>query len=211
MHNIPAIAAHAQGAPREQELHAAGEILGVSSCDLLGLVDSGWDGVPEPGSIVAKPERLQSLVASALRRHRPDVVVTMDPTGSDGHRDHAAVGTATTEAFFDVVSEGSRLYHWCLPHSLMDAWAQEIAAQNPDSVYLETELGRPDADITTIVDGAAVLDQAWQAIRCHSTQVSPFDGVSNEVAEQFVRFDHLVRRHPAWDGVAPVQVTAQEL
>ena len=33
-----------------------------------------------------------------LERHRPDVVVTLDPTGSDGHRDHAAIGVAALPA-----------------------------------------------------------------------------------------------------------------
>jgi len=184
------------GAAREAELREAARILGATDVDLLGLSDSGWDGVAEPGSIVAEPDRLGALLDERLRRHHPDVVITMDPTGSDGHRDHAAVGQATTEAFERTVDWPATLYHWCLPHSLMDAWARAIAAQNPDSVYLETELGRSDADVTTIIDGTAVLATAWAAAAVHRTQASPFDGVDAELADRFVRFDYLVRKHP---------------
>ncbi len=193
----------ALGEARERELRTAAAILGVAEVEMLGLADSGWEGEPEPGSIVAEPLLLAARLDEVLRRHRPDVVVTLDPTGSDGHRDHAAVGAATTESFERVADWPATLYHWCLPRSLMDAWLREIAAGNPDSVYLEIELGRADADITTILDGAAVLDRVWQAIRCHTTQVTPYDGVSDELADEFVRREHLVRRYPVWTGGSP--------
>ncbi|HEX7738572.1 MAG TPA: PIG-L family deacetylase [Marmoricola sp.] len=190
----------ALGVAREAELREAAEVLGVAEVELLGLTDSGRDGDPEPGSIVAEPSRLCALVSEVMVRHRPDVVVTLDPTGSDGHRDHAAVGRATTVAFDDVVDWPAALYHWCLPHSLMDAWSREIAAAEPDSVYLGTELGRADADVTTVLDGAAVLDVVHRAVAAHRTQASPYAAVNAGLAERFMRFDHLVRQQPAWDG-----------
>ena len=194
----------ALGAAREQELRAAARVLGAATVEVLGLADSGWDGDAEPGSIVAEPVRLGERLEDALRRHRPGVVVTLDPTGSDGHRDHAAVGTAATEAFERVVDWPASLYHWCLPHSLMDAWTREIAASSPDSVYLGTELGRPDADVTTILDGHEVLETVWTAIGCHETQATPYDAISPELAAQFVGHDHLVRQHPV-PGPGPVE------
>jgi len=190
----------ALGAARERELREAAAVLGVAEVELLGLADSGWDGEPQPDAIVADPELLAARVGEVIDRHRPEVVVTLDPTGSDGHRDHAAVGSAVTVAFDRVVEWPAALYHWCLPHSLMDAWTREIAARSPDSVYLETELGRPDAEITTVLDGNEVRDVVWRAIECHASQATPYDGVTAELAESFVRYDHLVRRHPGWEG-----------
>lgn len=190
----------ALGAAREAELRRAGEVLGVAEVEVLDLVDSGWDGEPEAGSVAAEPDRLGRLLDDVIRRHRPGVVVTLDPTGSDGHRDHAAVGGAVTAAFWRVVDWRASLYHWCLPHSLMDALSREIAEQKPDSVYLETELGRADADITTVLDGSAVLGRVWDAIAAHSSQATPYDAISDELAERFVRFDYLVRQCPVWNG-----------
>jgi LmbE family N-acetylglucosaminyl deacetylase len=192
------------GRAREAELRESARLLGASTVELLDLVDSGWDGVADPGSIVAEPQRLGAALDEVLRRHRPDVVVTLDPTGSDGHRDHAAVGQATTEAFDRVVDWPASLYHWCLPHSLMDAWSRQVAARDPDSVYLETELGRADLDVTTVLDGRAVLDVVQRAIDAHRTQASPFEGISPALVERFVRFDYLVRQRPAWPDASGV-------
>lgn len=193
------------GTAREAELRASADLLGVAGVELLGLSDSGWDGDPEPGSIVAEQQELATRLDAVLRRYQPAVVVTMDPTGSDGHRDHAAVGQAATEAFDRVVDWSASLYHWCLPRSLMDAWAREIAAQNPDSVYLETELGRSDADVTTKLDGETVLDRAWSAIGSHRTQTTPYEGITTELAGRFVRYDYLIRHRPHWEPGAPLE------
>jgi LmbE family N-acetylglucosaminyl deacetylase len=188
------------GAARESELRAASRILGAEQVELLGFADSGWDGPAPDGSLVADPKRLSSAVADALTRHHPDVVVTMDPGGSDGHRDHAAIGQATTEAFAAAVDWPASLYHWFLPRSLMARWAAEISGQDPDSVYLETELGRADEDVTTVVDGSDVLERRWAAIAVHETQNSPYAAISPDLAARFVGLDHLVRVVPAWDG-----------
>lgn len=190
----------ALAAAREAELRASARILGVSEVILMGLVDSGWDGAAPRGAIIAESVKLTEHIRELLTQHQPAIVVTLDPSGSDGHRDHAAVGRATTVAFDQTVHWPASLYHWCLPHSLMDAWSREISANNPDSVYLETELGRDDRDITTILDGAAVLEQVWRAIAAHQTQTSPYEGISADLAEKFVRYDHLIRQRPPVTG-----------
>jgi len=190
------------GTARESELREAGAILGVAEIELLDLADSGWSGEAEPGSIVAEPDRMARVLDEVIDRHRPQVVITLDPTGSDGHRDHAAVGQAATAAFDRTVDWPASLYHWCLPHSLMDAWSREIATNSPDSVYLETELGRDDRDVTTVLDGEAVLPLVHQAIAAHVTQASPYVGISAELTERFVRYDYLVRQVPVWPPAA---------
>lgn len=151
-------------------------------------------------AVVAHPDDETFGFGSLLRQHRPDVVVTLDPTGSDGHRDHAAVGAAATDAFHNCVTWDAALYHWCLPRSLMQAWSQEIASRQPDSVYLETDLGRPDDDITTVVESARWLAEREKAISKHHTQSSPFEGLPEPLYQAFFTEDHLVRIVPPWEG-----------
>lgn len=188
------------GAVREAELRQAARILGVGAVEFLPLRDSGWNEDAGSDSMITGPGSTREAVARRLRAHRPDVVVTMDPTeGVDGP-EHAAIGAATTSAFHDVVDWPASLYHWCLPSSLVEAWGAEMVARNLKGARPGTERGRPDASITTVLDGAGVLDVAWRAIEAHVTQRSPHAGLSPQLAERFIRFDHLVRQVPAWEG-----------
>ncbi|MGB6243523.1 FAD-binding protein [Gordonia sp. (in: high G+C Gram-positive bacteria)] len=184
--------------PARPSCGEASAILGSTEVVILDFADSGWDGDAPTGSLVNSPARLTSAVAELIAAHRPDVVVTMDPTGSDGHRDHAAIGAATTAAFAATVDWPASLYHWCLPYSLMDRWAREIAATDPDSVYLGTELGRADADVTTVVDGSAVREARRRSIEVHRTQAGPYRTISADLTDAFVTRDHLIRIVPPW-------------
>jgi LmbE family N-acetylglucosaminyl deacetylase len=189
---------------REAELRHAAELLGVDELEVLGFADSGWDGPAPAGSLVnVDPRVLTAAVEDVLVRHRPDIVVTLDPTGSDGHRDHAAVGDATTAAFRRRVTWGASLYHWCLPRSLMQEWSRHTAEANPDSVYLETQLGRIDEDITTRPVYRHLIDQRRTAIAAHATQASPFADLPDDLAAAFLGEDHLVRIVPPWAGGSP--------
>lgn len=85
------------GVLREQELHAAAALLGVSDVALLGYRDSGMESEAPPGSLVAAPEdEVVAAVRQAVTSFDPDVVVTLD--ASDGHRDHARMRDATEAA-----------------------------------------------------------------------------------------------------------------
>ena len=95
-------------------------------------------------------------------------------------------------------ASAAALYHWCLPRSLMNRW---VAARGVDAgVYGEQLLGRPDDDITTVLDGRHVVDERRRAIAAHRTQASPFVDLSPELEAAFLTEDHLVRCVPAWKG-----------
>jgi len=61
-------------------------------------------------------------------------------------------------------------------------------------------LGRDDADITHVLDTAAVLDRRKAAIAEHRSQTSPFDGLSDDLRRAFLATDHLAEVPPARDG-----------
>jgi N-acetyl-1-D-myo-inositol-2-amino-2-deoxy-alpha-D-glucopyranoside deacetylase len=221
------------GAARVAELEAAGRALGAARTSVLDLGDSGWDGPIPAGSLCGVDS---SVVVAEVRRlleaEVPDVVVTLDPTGSDGHRDHVRIAEATTAAVEAWVREGRpartgvqatelhgarrgaratggpdvHLYHWFLTRSLMHRWAEHMAAADPDSVYLQVELGHPDDDTTTILDTTAQVETIRRAIAEHRTQQSPYDGLPADLELAFLGTQHLQRVVPPWTG-GPTETT----
>ena len=181
---------------RAAELHEAAAFLGAKRVRLLDFEDSGWDGECSPGSLVGAPfDDIVAAVRDVLADEHPDIVVTLDPGGGDGHRDHVRIGQATTVAFDDVAAEGSALYYWCLVRSVMAQWL----AHNRGSVYDElAEVGCPDDEITTIVDVADLLPRRLEAIAIHRSQSSPYAGLPADLQAAFLATDRLIRARPPW-------------
>ncbi len=177
---------------REAELRAAGRILGVGTIRLLDHVDSGMEGEPTPGTLVAAdPSLVASEVRAAVDELRPDVVVTLD--GSDGHRDHAVIRDATLVAVDTAGHAPRATYLWCLARSSMTRWAIHMRVIGGGEHYVDTvELGTPDDEITTVVDVSAVLSTRWDAIRAHRSQASPYDELPEELQHEFLATDRLV-------------------
>ena len=73
----------------------------------------------------------------------------------------------------------------------MRRWAEERTGQ--DIVYLDLDLdalGRPDAELVAI-DTSAVLAVREEAIACHRSQASPYDGLSPDLRRAFLTVDHI--------------------
>lgn len=181
------------GLVREVELGAAARVLGVDDVALLGYRDSGFDGDAHPRSLVAAPlDTVARDLAARLAALAPDVVLTLD--GSDGHRDHVHLRDALAVAVAEL-DRRPRLVHSSLANSLMRRWAEERSGS--DTVYLELDLdtlGRPDAELTAI-DTSDVLAVREEAITCHRSQASPFDGLSPELRRAFLTVDHVTEVH----------------
>ena len=164
---------------RETELRAAGAVLGVDRCILLDYVDSGMAGEPGSGTLAAAPfDELVTALGRVVQEVAPDVVVTLDPDHGDGHRDHAAVGRATVEACRG--RSQIRVYAYAVPRSLLARWFAELEHVRPDSAHLDLDrkgLGRPDDQITTILDVAHLEPLRERAIAMHGSQAAPFDGM----------------------------------
>jgi LmbE family N-acetylglucosaminyl deacetylase len=107
---------------RDAELREAADVLGVLSVAFLGFVD----GTLEPNL------ELRKAITREVRRHRPDVLVTFDPSQLwsgrryVNHPDHRAVGEAvlavvacdapTRPQFPELVEEGFE------PHKVAGLW-----------------------------------------------------------------------------------------
>ena len=77
-------------AVRERELRAAAQLLGLGEPTLLGYPDRQLAEAP--------PAEIRQKLVAVIRRHRPQVIVTFDPNGSNGHPDHIAISRFTSDA-----------------------------------------------------------------------------------------------------------------
>ncbi len=194
---------------RVAELHAAGSALGAAELVLLDFVDSGMTGDAAPETLVGAPLRaVIDAVGAVIARVAPDVIVTLDASGGDGHRDHTRIGVATIEAARRHGGDMS-VYSWCITRALLERWLEAQRAANPDKEHLAldtTELGRPDENITTVLDVTAHVGLRREAIALHRSQQSPYEGMPPDLVEAFLSHDHLVRVEPPWPG-GPIETT----
>lgn len=136
---------------REGELREAALVLGARSLELLRFADRTL--APEDAAGAAR-------VAAAVRRTRPDAVVTFGPDGISGHPDHRAVHEWTRRAW---EAEGRPCPLWYA------ALAEETVRLLPGRHFV----GRPGAELAARLDGRPWLDVKEAAIRCHASQRYP--------------------------------------
>ena len=201
--DVPGLTSAAEiGALREDELRSAGAALGVAQFILLDYADSGMTGQPGPQTLAEAPlGDVISDVRNVVDQVKPDVVVTLDPDYGDGHRDHAIIGQATVQACRQLPE--TRVYAWTVPRPLLARWFAELENVRPDSKHLELDqggLGRPEDQITTVLDTSDVRSRREHAISLHASQTAPYDGMSADLRDEFLDTDHLVRIQPAWTG-----------
>jgi LmbE family N-acetylglucosaminyl deacetylase len=190
---------------REGELRAAAKVLGVSELVVLDFPDSGMTGdMPKDALAAVDLETVIAPVAAVIERVQPDMVVALDPIGVDDHRDHIRIGTATETAFRRVAKPDARLYYWTVSYTLMHDWLDEIRAVGLLDAYIELDLGRPDAEITTVLDTCDTSERTRAAIAEHRTQQTPYTGLSDELMNRLLCSVELVRVVPPWTG-GPVE------
>ena len=152
------------GPLREAEERSGAAMVGVDVVEFLGFAD---------GQVVEGLE-LRRAIAGALRRLKPDIVVTMNfeltwgPGGPVNHADHRAVGLATIDATRDAANR------WLFPE-LGDPWtgvhsAWVAAAPTP----------------THFVDVADTIDRGVASLREHSVYINGLGDASFD-ADRFLR------------------------
>ena len=75
---------------REAELRAATALVGIPQLHLLGYRDQEL--------VAAPPEEIRRQLVQLIRWHRPQVVITFDPNGTNLHADHIAISRFTNDA-----------------------------------------------------------------------------------------------------------------
>lgn len=126
--------------------------------------------------------------------------MTLDPAHGDGHRDHVVIGRATTIAC--AARPDTHLYYWALSRPLLARWFAELTRLRPTSEHLDLDhagLGRPDEDITTVLDTTSVRALREKAIAAHASQVPPYADIPEDLLVAFLTRDRLVRVQPPWD------------
>ena len=174
------------GRLRERDLRDAASRIGFAKIEVLAYEDSTLAGVPAA--------ELEAHVLAAIRRYRPDVVLTFGPAGITHHPDHQAVDRATTAAFHRARAEGlgvRELYYDAVPPD----WASELHLQDaPD--------GRPN----TWIDVSETQHVKLEALRLHARHIADAKEMVARLEEQPQAIDALYR---AWPPVpAGEQITA---
>jgi LmbE family N-acetylglucosaminyl deacetylase len=155
---------------REAEQREAARLAGASEVIFLGEPD---------GMLVATLELRKRLVRE-IRRFRPEVVITGDPTivwaGSDyiNHPDHRAAATAALDAVFPAAGQ---------PNLFEEIALEGFKAHKPRKVYVST--WGNDAEVFVNIEETVEIKIA--ALRAHVSQMKdwdPADSVRNWAAER---------------------------
>jgi len=143
---------------REVEARAAAEIAGVKDIVFLG----------EPDGMLVPTLELRKKLVREIRRFRPEVVITGDPTivwsGEDyiNHPDHRAAAQATLDATFPAAGQPN----------LFEELAQEgLTAHKPRKVYVTNWGGT--ADLYVSID--ETIQIKIDALRAHKSQMGDWD------------------------------------
>lgn len=167
-------------AMRRVELEASCAVLKVSHLEMLGYPDSGMMGWPTndaPGSFWQTPVAdAAARLAELIEEYQPDVVVTYDENGFYGHPDHIQAHRVTMAAVA-LTGVPAKVYWTTVPRSMMAEFERamvELGADwdEPGSSPGEpqVEIGLPDEEITTWVDGTEFGAQKYEALAAHASQ-----------------------------------------
>lgn len=170
------------GKIREAELGAAARVLGVSDVTLLDYLDGDLDQ--------ADPQEVISELVFHIRRIRPQVIVTFDPSGYYGHPDHIAIAQFTTAAAlaaadpeFDAASPVrahriSKLYYLIPLERALEAYQAAFGdlVMSIDGVERRA-VGWAEWSATTEIDTAMVWQRVWRAVACHRSQLPGYQAL----------------------------------
>lgn len=166
------------GRIRTEELMAAAQVLKLREVTFLDYIDGDLDQ--------ADPAEATAKIVAAIRRIRPQVVVTFGPDGAYGHPDHIAIGQLTTAACVLAADPNhtdghsphrvTKLYYFAQPPDLAQMWLDYWGDINMtiDGVTRGLVI-HPDWLATARLDTSAYWRQVFQAILCHQTQIPPPD------------------------------------
>ncbi|MCB0197666.1 MAG: PIG-L family deacetylase [Anaerolineae bacterium] len=168
----------ALGDIRSGELQKAARILNLQSVHLLDYMDGDLNQ--------ADPQSIAHQLATHIRHIRPQVVLTFDPYGVYGHPDHIAIAQFTTAA---VVQAADGLRVNGVPSHRVDALYYRVLTA-PELMAYQSAFGDlvmtidgverratawPEWAVTTRIDTRAYVEQVWQAVQAHCSQLPGYE------------------------------------
>ena len=163
---------------RLRELEAAAALLGAARTVHLGYADSGQGPVlyPDPPGRVrfarADPGEAAGRLAALLREERAGVLLSYDPRGGYGHRDHVRVHEVGARA---AALTGTRVLEATVPRELAVRLAGPLAALRLVTRHRMGEArgyGTPAAQVTHRADVRAHAAAKRAALAAHRTPLS---------------------------------------
>ena len=148
---------------REGELHAAAEILGVEHVHLLGYRDKALSSAP--------PDDIRAKLVGLLRQHRPQVVITFDPNGSNLHPDHIAISRFTSDAVAAAADA-----RW-LPDTGPAHRVERLLWTSPVMPWdaMRSDCTAEQAGVDFLIDISPWWERKAAALRAHRTQHRPIN------------------------------------
>jgi LmbE family N-acetylglucosaminyl deacetylase len=211
---------------RTEELKCAAQPLGLTGLHLLNYHDSGMENSPDnqnPACLFQAPlEDVVEKITRLIRRIRPQVVLTFDPSGGYFHPDHIKMHQATTLAFH-AAGDPERFAHQ-LDNGLMPYQAQKLYytafSRTVAKIMVKvlplfgrdpTALGRNhdvnlkrivqvEPAVTTKIKVASYYDARQQAAVCHGSQISIRSQLPDFVNKWLSRHDTYTRVVPPFEN-----------
>jgi len=163
---------------RLDELRASARVLGVARVVHLGYAVSGHGPVlfPDPSDrprfVRAPIEQAAARLAEILCEERADILLTYDPQGGYGHRDHVRVHQVGVSAA--QVAGTSRVLQATMPRERLARIASGLRlvrmVRNYDSQAIGTAYS-PRSAITHRIDVRRFAGHKRMALACHRSQV----------------------------------------
>ena len=154
---------------RRKEQEEAAKVLGVREVRFLDYVDG--ELIPDI--------RLKEQVVKSIRRYKPDIVFTMDPSffyyksyGMVNHSDHRAIGEATLDACYplvrDLMSFPEHAKEGLNPHKVKELLLHSFVPENANFY----------------VDVTDTFDMKLKALSLHKSQVGDMQRVEKRMRDR---------------------------
>ncbi len=154
---------------RRKEQEEAAKVLGVREVRFLDYVDG--ELIPDI--------RLKERIVKSIRRYKPDIVFTMDPSffyyksyGMVNHSDHRAIGEATLDACYplarDLMSFPEHAKEGLNPHKVKELLLHSFVPENANFY----------------VDVTNTFDTKIKALSLHKSQVGNMQGVEKRMRDR---------------------------
>lgn len=168
---------------RTAEVYESARVLGVERVEFLGYTDSGMIGEDTNDAPwcfwQAEVDAAAHRLAAILEEEAPDVLTVYDDDGGYGHPDHIQVhrvGRRAAElAGVPIVAQGT-MNRDLIQRAMAEAAAMGVelpAGDEAESEVDRSSFGKPEVELTHVVDASTVLDQKRASMQAHASQIAP--------------------------------------